>query len=83
MQSNKEKSIDARTLPQIFSEMSKCEQNELKEALFRATHKTNQSINNWVTGRIVPSDVLTRKAIVKAVNSTICKVTSDVTLLPL
>lgn len=83
MQSNKEKTIDARTFGEIYNSLNVSE----KQELFRKFHianicSTRQTIWNWATDKVRPSQPLVLKSIVRVLGNFIGHTVSVNTLFP-
>ena len=83
MQVYKEKTVDARTFPQIWASLNSSERDELSYQLFRAKcTKTRQTIWNWANGKSQPNMPLIRKAVASVVGKVIGTPVLENTLFP-
>lgn len=67
MTGNEIKSIDARTFPEIWSGLTKTEQNELRTNIVAKLGCTTASVCNYASGKSVPFSKPGRAAVAAAV----------------
>lgn len=83
MQSNKEKSNDARSFPEIWATLSSDEKDELVYELIRTKCcKTRTAILMWARGERRPSNALTRDVIARSIGKTLGLRVFGTTLFP-
>lgn len=63
------KTTDTRTLPQIWENLSKDEQEDLILRIYNAKCcKSRQTVRNWMSGRVFPGSPLVRDAVANCVS---------------
>lgn len=74
------KELDTRTFPQICLHLTSSEWFEIKTTLSTATGKTEQTLNNWRSGRTYPGTLSERRDVSKIVNRVLGIKTTPLTL---
>lgn len=74
------KELDTRTFPQICSQLTQFEWLELRNRLFSALGKTEQTLLNWRSGKTYPNTLIERKEVSRIVNAFLGTNTNHLTL---